>query len=103
MVRRRADPCSFWNSEKLRRAVEVDGAVDGKPGDRGWTCEIALPMEDVVPAPNIPPKPADRWRLNLYRVEKPPRPTSPGLRPCGPTSTCPPGSARSCSRPARSR
>jgi len=59
-----------WNSENLRWAVRVDGTVDGKEGDKEWTCEIALPMEDIVPAPNIPPKPGDRWRLNLYRVEK---------------------------------
>jgi Carbohydrate-binding family 9 len=59
-----------WNSEKLKWAVQVDGTVDGKDGDREWTCEIALPMEDIVPAPHRPPKPGDRWRLNLYRVEK---------------------------------
>jgi len=59
-----------WNSEKLRWAVHVDGTVDGKPGDKEWTCEIALPMEDIVPAPNNPPKPGDRWRLNMYRVEQ---------------------------------
>ncbi len=59
-----------WNSEKIRWAVHVDGTVDGKPGDKEWTCEIALPMEDIIPAPNIPPKPGDRWRLNMYRVEQ---------------------------------
>ena len=59
-----------WNSEKIQWVVHVDGTVDGKPGDKEWTCEIALPMEDVVPAPNIPPKPGDRWRLNMYRVEQ---------------------------------
>ena len=59
-----------WNSEKIQWAVHVDGTVDGKPGDKEWTCEIALPMEDIVPAPNIPPKPGDRWRLNMYRVEQ---------------------------------
>jgi len=63
-----------WNSEKLKWAVQVDGTVDGNPGDKGWTCEIALPLEDVVPAPHTPPKPGDRWRVNLYRVEK--RPTA---------------------------
>ncbi len=66
-----------WNSEKLLWAVHVDGTVDGKEGDKEWTCEIALPMEDIVPAPNIPPKPGDRWWLNLYRVEK--LPTRAGL------------------------
>lgn len=59
-----------WNSEKIAWAVQVEGTVDGRPGDKGWTSEIALPLEDVVPAPNIPPKPGDRWRLNFYRVEK---------------------------------
>jgi hypothetical protein len=63
-----------WNSEKLRWAVSVAGTVDGRDGDRGWACEIALPLEDVVTAPRLPPRPGDRWRLNLYRVESRPLP-----------------------------
>jgi len=63
-----------WNSEHLRWAVQVDGTVDGKNNDRGWTCEIALPLEDVVTATHNPPLPGDRWRLNLYRVEQKPQP-----------------------------
>jgi Carbohydrate-binding family 9 len=63
-----------WNSEKLRWGVQVFGTVDGKGGDREWTCEIALPMEDIVTAPHLPPQPGDRWRLNLYRVERLPTP-----------------------------
>ncbi len=59
-----------WNSEKLQWGVQVDGTVDGKPGDKEWTCEMALPLEDVVTAPNIPPKTGDRWHMNFYRVEK---------------------------------
>jgi Carbohydrate-binding family 9 len=61
-----------WNSEKLQWAIHVDGTVDGKDGDREWTCEIALPLEDVVTAVHIPPQPGDRWRMNLYRVERKP-------------------------------
>jgi hypothetical protein len=61
-----------WNSEKLRWAVHVDGTIDGKEGDREWTCEIALPFEDVATATHLPPKPGDRWRMNLYRVEQKP-------------------------------
>ncbi len=61
-----------WNSERLQAAVQVEGTVDGRPGDRGWTCEIALPLEDVVPAPHTPPEPGDRWRVNLYRIERVP-------------------------------
>jgi len=59
-----------WNSEKLQWAVHVDGTVDGKAGDREWTCEIALPLEDVATATHLPPQPGDRWRVNLYRVER---------------------------------
>lgn len=63
-----------WNSEKLKWAVSVAGTVDGKGGDSEWACEMALPLEDVVTAPRLPPRPGDRWRLNLYRVESRPVP-----------------------------
>lgn len=73
-----------WNSEKLKWAVRVDGTVDGRPGDRGWTSEIAVPLEDIATAPHIPPRIGDRWRVNLYRVERLPIPLelawSPTLR-----------------------
>jgi hypothetical protein len=63
-----------WNSQKLQWAVQVFGSVDGENGDREWTCEIAIPMEDIGTAKNLPPRVGDRWRLNLYRVEKLPTP-----------------------------
>lgn len=66
-------PYASWNSARLRWAVQLDGTADEIENDRGWTVEIALPLEDVVPAPRIPPQPGDRWRLNLYHVQKHPR------------------------------
>jgi len=72
-----------WNSEKLKWAVHVDGTVDGQPGDTEWTAEIALPFEDVVPAPHTPPLPGDRWRVNLYRIEKLPVPAKLAWSPTG--------------------
>ncbi len=63
-----------WNSQQLKWGVQVFGTVDGKSGDQEWTCEIALPLEDVVTAKNLPPQEGDRWRLNLYRVEQLPKP-----------------------------
>jgi hypothetical protein len=62
-----------WNSEKLQWAVKVEGTVDGQPGDRGWTAELAVPFEDLVSAAHTPPHPGDRWRINLYRVEQKPK------------------------------
>ena len=72
--RRKHLPYESWNSAGLRWAVRVDGKVDGRASDRGWTCEIALPLEDVVTAPHLPPLPGERWRMNLYRVESRPAP-----------------------------
>lgn len=63
-----------WNSQKLKWGVQLRGTVDGKDGDREWTCEIALPLEDIATAKNLPPQAGDRWKLNLYRVEQRPRP-----------------------------
>lgn len=69
---RKPIPYESWNPPGLSWAVEVDGTVDGAPGDRKWTCEIALPLTEAVTAPRLPPQPGDRWRMNLYRVEQHP-------------------------------
>jgi hypothetical protein len=74
--RRKPLPYASWNSARLRWAVQVNGTVDGEPGDAGWTCEIAIPHEDLAMAPHVPPRPGDRWRLNLYRVERRPAPAA---------------------------
>lgn len=70
-------PYKSWNSDGLKWAVQAEGSVDGATGDQFWTCEIALPLADVATAPHIPPQAGDRWRLNLYRVER--RPSRAGL------------------------
>ncbi len=67
-------PYESWNSQKIRWGVQVSGTVDGKSGDREWICEIAVPLEDMVTAKNLPPLAGDRWRMNLYRVEQLPKP-----------------------------
>ena len=69
-----------WDSETLQHAVSVDGtAKTTAPADRGasisppdtsWSCEIAVPFEDLLTAPNIPPKAGDVWRMNLYRIDR---------------------------------
>ena len=69
---RKPIPYKSWNSSQLQWAVSVDGTVDGEPGDKGWQCEIKFPLEDAVTAPNLPPKPGDKWGMNLYRIDKKP-------------------------------
>jgi hypothetical protein len=54
-----------WNSARLKTGVHVEG--------KEWTAEIALPFEDCVTAPHLPPRSGDRWRLNLYRTDRKPR------------------------------
>ena len=67
-------PYESWNSQKIKWAVQISGTVDGKSGDREWMCEIAVPLEDMATAKNLPPQAGDRWRMNLYRVEQLPKP-----------------------------
>jgi len=67
-------------------AVKVDGTVQNSSDrDRGWSVELALPLKEAVTAPNLPPKNGDKWRLNLYRIERKPKEQliawSPTLKP----------------------
>ena len=66
-------PYDSWNMVDLKWAVNVQGTVDGVPGDTAWTCEIAFPIINAVTAPNLPPKAGDVWRMNLYRTESKPQ------------------------------
>lgn len=73
-----------WTCEGLRTAVQVDGTIDNRDDvDRGWTAEYAVPFAALK---RCAPKPGERWRLNLYRIDLYPEPTefqawSPTLTP----------------------
>lgn len=67
-------------------AVKVDGTIQNSSDrDRGWSVELAMPLKDAVTAPNLPPKDGDKWRVNLYRIERKPKDQliawSPTLKP----------------------
>jgi cellulose/xylan binding protein with CBM9 domain len=67
-------------------AVKVDGTVQNSSDrDRGWNVELAVPFKEAVTAPHRPPKDGDKWRLNLYRIERKPKEEyiawSPTLKP----------------------
>jgi hypothetical protein len=36
---------------------------------RGWSVELRIPLARLAQVPHLPPKPGDRWRFNLYRLE----------------------------------
>jgi Carbohydrate family 9 binding domain-like len=60
-----------WDCEGLQTAVHVDGTLDNREDvDRGWSVEIAIPWSEIFQAPNVPPKHGDRWRINLYRIDR---------------------------------
>jgi Carbohydrate family 9 binding domain-like len=55
-------------------AVKVNGTVNNSADeDKGWTVELSMPFKEAVTAPHLPPKEGDKWRLNLYRIEKKPK------------------------------
>ena len=61
-----------WNCEGIRTAVCVDGTVQDRTDvDRGWSAEYAIPFAGLK---RSTPKPGERWRLNLYRIDLVPEP-----------------------------
>ncbi|HUM12358.1 MAG TPA: carbohydrate-binding family 9-like protein [Myxococcaceae bacterium] len=62
-----------WDSG-LQSAVKVSGTIDdASDRDQGWTVEMRIPFARLHSVPHLPPKPGDRWRFNLYRLELPDR------------------------------
>jgi Carbohydrate family 9 binding domain-like len=69
-------PYSF--NAKLNVAVVVDGTLNKHDDkDKGWTVELAIPLEDVkgldtkAELPRLPPRPGDVWRINMFRMDQP--------------------------------
>ena len=64
-----------YDIDGLRCAVHVDGTInDSADTDRGWTIELAIPWASIRTLAKegaIPPKPGERWRMNLARVMSP--------------------------------
>ena len=55
-------------------AVKVNGTINNsRDTDQGWNVELSLPLKEAVTAPHTPPNDGDRWRLNLYRIERKPQ------------------------------
>jgi hypothetical protein len=58
-----------WDSQALT-AVTVQGTLnDASDKDEGWRVEMRIPIERLAAVPHVPPRPGDRWRFNLYRLE----------------------------------
>ena len=62
-----------WDIAGLQTAVQVKGTVnDSLRADQGWTVEIAIPWTAMASGigGGGTPQPGDRWRLNLYRIDR---------------------------------
>jgi hypothetical protein len=58
-----------WDAPGVQTAVRIAGTVQNRRDvDLGDPAEIALPFADL--GLSGPPSPGDRWRLNLYRIER---------------------------------
>lgn len=81
-----------WSAPDFESAVQVQGTLDllgasesrttraATDSDRGWTLELKIPWAALVahggPTPpvghrNVPPAAGDRWRIGLFRNERP--------------------------------
>ncbi len=55
---------------QMKSAVKVRGTLDDNSDkDDGWSAEMAIPFARLAEVPNTPPKPGDKWRFNMYRLE----------------------------------
>jgi hypothetical protein len=62
-----------WNCGRMESAVSVMGTLndDARP-DTQWTCEVALPFDELAPlAPSMtfPPAAGDSWRILVTRYD----------------------------------
>lgn len=60
-----------WDLEGLDVGVHIDGEVnDGRRPDKFWSAEMVIPF-DGLELDGAPPDSGDRWRVNLYRFDRP--------------------------------
>ena len=65
-----------WNSKMIAK-VRVDGTLNKREDqDKGWTAELAIPLEDVKGMDDkstltLPPTPGNVWRINMFRMDVP--------------------------------
>ncbi len=54
----------------MTTAVTVQGTLDDRSDrDQGWKAELRIPFARLHAVPRLPPRPGDRWRFNLYRLD----------------------------------
>jgi hypothetical protein len=75
---RRADieRARTWDLDGLEVAVHVEGSLnDGANPDEFWSVEMWIPFAGLE-LEGAPPQAGDRWRVNLYRFDRPDQETT---------------------------
>ncbi|MFO7562150.1 MAG: carbohydrate-binding family 9-like protein [Enhygromyxa sp.] len=64
-----------------RSAVQLDGDLDTRGGDRGWTVELAFSWAELCEHSSVrcPPEAGTSLRVNVFRLDKPDRKSQVGL------------------------
>ena len=85
-----ADVARFkqWDAAGWLTAVTCLGTTDVRDDtDRGWQVEMAIPMSCFADSATVPPRPGDRWRLQLYRIDRSADLLKPEFSAWSPTTT----------------
>jgi hypothetical protein len=62
-----------WNPKSFCQMVSGRGIFNGTAAsDEYWDVELCIGFNDLYLAPNKPPRPGDRWRVNIFRVDSGP-------------------------------
>ena len=75
-VEQKTEAKVLWDNKFLYVAFDNAGTLNKRDDqDKGWTVEMAIPLEDVrgidKDAAKLPPTPGDVWRIALYRMDVP--------------------------------
>lgn len=60
-----------YDVEGIRTAVHVEGEWAAPGKGKYWSVEYAIPLAQLIGAPNTPPRAGDAWLMNLYRIDHP--------------------------------
>jgi hypothetical protein len=69
-----------WDCAGVASAVTVSRRAAGEP--TGWSVDLTIPWQGLASlspraAARIPPRQGDRWRFNVFRIERPHGPADP--------------------------
>lgn len=59
-----------WSPARLKTEVNVTGEWNTPGAGEYWEALFAIPHRALLGAPNQPPSPGDRWRINFYRIDR---------------------------------